>query len=67
MLAARKGLTRFVAAQAAIKPQRLIVPSRMIIGQAQRTFASFDQIERASQKLNKALDSEIKYENENYT
>ena len=32
-----------------------------------RTFASFEQIEQASQKLTKSLDSEIKYENENYT
>jgi len=30
-------------------------------------FASFDMIEKASQKLTKALDSEIKYENDNYT
>ena len=34
---------------------------------AQRSFASFDTIEKAAQKLNKALDSEIKYENENYS
>ena len=32
-----------------------------------RMFASFDMIEKASQKLTKALDSEIKYENDNYT
>jgi len=34
---------------------------------AARTFASFETIEKASQKLNKALTSEIKYENDNYT
>ena len=31
-----------------------------------RTFSSFETIAAASQKLQKALDSEIKYENENY-
>jgi hypothetical protein len=31
-----------------------------------RQFASFETIEKAAQKLNKSLDSEIKYENENY-
>jgi len=30
-------------------------------------FASFDTIEKSTQKLSKALESEIKYENENYT
>ena len=30
-------------------------------------FSSFETIEKASQKLTKSLDSEIKYENENYT
>ena len=32
-----------------------------------RQFASFETIEKASQKLKKSLESEIKYENENYT
>lgn len=32
-----------------------------------RAFSSFDTIEKAAQKLNKSLDSEVKYENENYT
>jgi len=32
-----------------------------------RTFSSFELIERSTAKLNKALESEIKYENENYT
>lgn len=31
------------------------------------TFSSFETIEKASGKLVKSLDSEIKYENENYT
>ena len=31
------------------------------------SFSSFENIEKASQKLSKALESEIKYENENYT
>ena len=30
-------------------------------------FSSLEAIEKATQKLNKALDSEIKYENENYS
>ena len=30
-------------------------------------FASYDLIEKSSAKLRKALDSEIKYEDENYT
>ena len=32
-----------------------------------RKFNSFESIEKASQKLVKALESEVKYENENYT
>jgi hypothetical protein len=32
-----------------------------------RSFASFDTIEKAGTKLNKALEGEVKYENENYT
>jgi len=32
-----------------------------------RMFSNYDGIEKATHKLNKALDSEIKYENENYT
>ena len=31
-----------------------------------RMFSSFETIEKATQKLNKALDGEIKYEKENY-
>ena len=31
------------------------------------SFSSFETIEKASGKLDKSLDSEIKYENENYT
>ena len=32
-----------------------------------RGFASYDLIEKATQKLTKSLDGEIKYENENYS
>ena len=32
-----------------------------------RNFASFEQIEKSSQKLVRALESEIKYEKENYS
>ena len=32
-----------------------------------KSFASFNDIEKAVQKLDKALESEVKYENENYT
>ena len=32
-----------------------------------KMFSSFETIEQASQKLQKSLDGEIKYENENYT
>jgi len=41
--------------------------SNMFAMTAVRGFASFDQIEKASQKLTKSLESEIKYENENYS
>mgnify|MGYP002396006750 CR=1 FL=1 len=51
--------------------QRLSVISRphaiMKMAVPQRTFSSFESIEKAAQKLQKSLDSEIKYENENYT
>lgn len=32
-----------------------------------KSFANFDTIERAAQKLDRALEAEIRYENENYT
>ena len=35
--------------------------------QAQRAFSAYENIAASAQKLQKALDSEIKYENENYT
>ena len=38
----------------------------MLFTQA-RTFASFDQVEKAAKKLDNALSEEMKYENENYT
>jgi uncharacterized protein with NRDE domain len=33
----------------------------------QRLFSSYNIVEKAAQKLNKAIESEVKYENENYT
>jgi len=32
-----------------------------------RMFSNYDAIEKATHKLNKAVESEVKYENENYT
>ena len=46
------------------KPQ-MVAP--IIMTQPQRFFSSIDLIEKSTQKLNKALESEVKYENENYT
>ena len=52
---------------------RMASQNAMLLSRAQmmvpaaRSFASFEKIERASQKLVKALESEIKYENENYS
>ena len=37
--------------------------SQMLV---QRQFSNIASIEKASQKLNKSLEKEIKYENENY-
>ena len=47
-----------------IKPQQMGVLAAMT---PKMTFSSFETIEKASGKLVKSLDSEIKYENENYT
>lgn len=41
--------------------------TNLMTSQPRMSFASFDTIEKASQKLNKALSSEIDYENQNYT
>lgn len=41
--------------------------TNLLTSQPRMSFASFDTIEKASQKLNKALSSEIDYENQNYT
>ena len=38
-----------------------------MINMQAKSFASFNDIEKAVQKLDKALESEAKYENENYT
>ena len=37
-----------------------------VFAQQQRAFSSFETIHASAQKLTKSLDSEIKYENENY-
>ena len=37
-----------------------------VFAQQQRAFSSFETIQASAQKLTKSLDSEIKYENENY-
>lgn len=44
-----------------------VASQSLLLSQSQRTFSSFELVERATQKLNKALESEIKYESENYT
>lgn len=46
---------------AALKQQNALIFAQS------RAFASFDTIQKASSKLDKALDGEIKYEQENYT
>ena len=53
------GLSQRLGSQAALQS--------VMGAQNQRGFASFELIERSTQKLTKALDSEIKYESENYT
>ena len=47
-----------------IKPQQLGVFATQT---PKMMFSSFETIEKASGKLTKSLESEIKYENENYT
>ena len=61
-------LSRAVKAQNMLQMSRVAMSGQASIMQMQaRNFASFDQIEKATQKLDKALEGEIKYENENYT
>lgn len=49
-------------------PQQAMRTNLIMAGNVSRMgFASFEAIEKATQKLGKALDSEIKYENDNYT
>ena len=56
----------------ALNAQKLSLCSRPammkmgVFAQQQRTFSSFETIAASAQKLTKSLDSEIKYENENY-
>lgn len=47
-----------------IKPQQM---GLFAMQTPKMMFSSFEIIEKASQKLTKSLESEIKYENENYT
>jgi hypothetical protein len=47
--------------------RQMKVPSTSLLQIQPRGFSSFDQIERATQKLSKSLDSEVKYEQDNYT
>ena len=55
-----------------LNAQKLAVTSRPammrmgVFAQQQRAFSSFETIQASAQKLTKSLDSEIKYENENY-
>ena len=55
----------------AVKTQNMFAMRNMmrpvsLIQAPMRTFASFEQIEGAIKKLDKALEGEIKYENDNY-
>jgi hypothetical protein len=62
-----------LARRLALNAQRMSMCSKNhfmkmgVFAQPQRMFSSFETIEKASQKLQKSLDSEIQYENENYT
>ena len=50
-----------------IKACQNIMRQSVLLHNQVRMFSSLETIEKATQKLNKALDSEIKYENENYS
>jgi hypothetical protein len=50
-----------------IKACQNIMRQSALLHSQVRLFSSLETIEKATQKLNKALDSEIKYENENYS
>jgi hypothetical protein len=50
-----------------IKACQNIMRQSALLHNQVRLFSSLETIEKATQKLNKALDSEIKYENENYS
>ena len=47
----------------------VMIPAQqsLLMASHARQFSSFEMIERSQAKLTKALESEIKYENENYT
>ena len=72
-----KNLSKMIAPitrmNGAMRVQNMMQLNRMnmmqssMINMQMKNFASFNDIEKAVQKLDKALESELKYENENYT
>ena len=56
-----------VASQISIASRLVAVNKTAVLALGARSFSSFEQVSRASAKLAKALEKEIKYENENYT
>lgn len=66
---ARRVVSNIAKASKAQGAVKMMKPQQMglFAAQSKMTFSSFETIEKASQKLTKSLESEIKYENENYT
>lgn len=63
----RSTSSRLVAGKQGVRSVAKVLTQRSVIGlNAVRMFASNANIEKSVQKLTKALDKEIKYENENY-
>jgi uncharacterized protein Yka (UPF0111/DUF47 family) len=56
-----------VRMQSMMNVQKMSMMQQNMFAMQARSFASFNDIEKAVQKLDKALESESKYENENYT
>lgn len=67
MFAAKRTLQRIVVNQQVASVARSSVNFAAIAVQAQRPFSSFSQVSSGASKLSKALEKEIKYENENYS
>ncbi len=65
MLALRRSLNALSKQRAPITA--LFAKPQVFATLPQRQFSNFAQIEKAQQKLSKALESEIKYESENYS